>query len=63
MGVITARVRWEPDEPFFTVTVVQATGEIIAAHVYTAPKLYVVVVEASTDEGDTASATINVLVN
>jgi hypothetical protein len=63
VGVISVQVRWEPGKPFFSVTVVQATGEIVAGNVYQSVGLYVVTVKASTDEGDTATATINALVN
>ena len=63
VGVISAKVKWAPGLAFFTVTVIQETGEIIAGAVYTEVGLYVVEIVATTDEGDTASATINALVN
>ena len=42
---------------------IQETGEIIAGAVYAKAGLYVVEIVATTDEGDTASATINALIN
>jgi len=63
VGVISAKVKWATGLAFFTVAVIQETGEIIAGAVYTEVGLYVVEIVATTDEGDTASATINALVN
>ena len=63
VGVISVKVKWAPDQAFFTVTVIQDTGEIIGGTVYTKVGLYLVEIVATTDQGDTASATINALVN
>ena len=63
VGTISVQVRWATNLSFFNATVVQATGEIIAGYVYSHVGLYEVTVKASTDEGDTATKKINVLVN
>lgn len=63
VGVITARVKWGDGGDFEGVTVIQETGEIIGSHVYLTAGLFVVEIRASTDEGDSATASINALVN
>ena len=63
VGVISVKVKWATDLAFFTVTVIQETGEIIGATVYTKVGLYEVEIVATTDEGDSASVFINALVN
>ncbi|NQW21512.1 MAG: thermonuclease family protein [Chloroflexi bacterium] len=63
VGVISAKVKWTTGGEFELVTVIQVTGEIIASHVYLVPGVYLVEIRANTDQGDTATASINALVN
>ena len=57
------RVRWGDSKFFVEVTVNQATGVISAAHNYGTFGVFLVEIVATTDEGDSASASINALVN
>lgn len=63
VGVISANVKWGDGGGFVGVTVIQDTGEIIASHVYLAVGSYLVEIRVSTDEGDSATASIPALVN
>ena len=57
------QVRWGDSKFFVEVTVNQATGVISAAHIYGTFGVFLVEIVATTDEGDSASASINALVN
>ena len=63
VGEISVRVRWGDSKFFVEVTVNQATGVISAAHNYGTFGVFLVEIVATTDEGDSASASINALVN
>ena len=63
VGVFAANVKWGDGGGFVGVTVIQETGEIIASHVYLAVGSYLVEIRVSTDEGDSATASIPALVN
>jgi hypothetical protein len=66
VGTIVVRVRWgDSDNPvnYYEVGVDQVTGAITATHLYASSGIFTVDIIATTDEGDTATATINALVN
>ena len=63
VGEITVQVRWGDSNSFVEVSVDQATGVISAGHIYGRIGLFLVEIVATTDEGDSALASINALVN
>lgn len=63
VGVLTVNVDWGDGSGFVGVTVIQSTGEIVASHVYVAVGSFLVEIKVSSEEGDSATASIIALVN
>ena len=63
VGTITVEIKWGDSKFFTSTTVNQATGVISAVHVYSKSGVFPITILATTDQGDTATATINALVN
>lgn len=63
VGKISVTVRWGDSNNPIEVAVNQTTGAISASHAYTWRGVFTVRITATTDEGDTATASINALVN
>ena len=56
-------MKWGDGGGFVGVTVIQSTGEILASHVYAARGSFLVEIKVSSEEGDSATASIVALVN
>lgn len=63
VGVITVQVKWGDSKFFTDANVNQETGEITAAHTYTWSAVFNITIRATTDQGDSATASINAVIN
>lgn len=61
--MITVQIKWGDSKFFTDANVNQETGEITAAHTYTWSAVFSITIRATTDQGDTATGTINAVIN
>ena len=60
--LLVAEVDWDEGSGFESALLIQATGEVIASHVYQSAGVHSVVIRVSNDYGDTGVAIQNIVV-